>query len=53
VYLAIVLITGTVVLVANIKLYFSPTAQNAWAVFKLSSPYLAAIYLAAVIDTLI
>ncbi len=49
-YLWIVLITGLLVLTANIQLYFNPTAQKAWTVFKISSPYLAVLYTAVVID---
>lgn len=53
VYLFISLIIGAIVLTVNIKLYFSPTTQNAWTVFKLSSPYLAIVYLAAIVDILV
>ncbi|MDP2730819.1 MAG: heme o synthase [Dehalococcoidales bacterium] len=52
VYVIVTLTIGIIVLAANIKLYFSPTAQNAWLVFRLSSPYLAGIYLAVIIDIL-
>ena len=53
VYLFISLIIGAIVLTANIKLYFYPTAQNAWTVFKLSGPYLAIVYLALAVDILL
>lgn len=52
-YLFISLIIGAIVLRANIKLYFAPTAQTAWATFKISSPYLAIIYIAVAIDILL
>lgn len=52
-YLFISLIIGAIVLRANIKLYFAPTAQTAWAAFKISSPYLAIIYIAVAIDILL
>jgi protoheme IX farnesyltransferase len=52
-YLFISLIIGLIVLTANIELYFTPTAQKAWTAFKLSSPYLAIVYLAVVIDVLL
>jgi protoheme IX farnesyltransferase len=53
VYLFISVIVGLIVLVANTKLYFAPTAQRAWTVFKLSSPYLAIVYIAVAIDILL
>ncbi len=49
-YLFICLTIGLIVLTANIKFYFAPTAQKAWTAFKLSSPYLAIVYIAVVID---
>ncbi len=52
-YLLISLIMGLIVLTANIRLYFTPTAQKAWTVFKISSPYLVFVYLAVAIDVLL
>ncbi len=52
-YLFISIIAGLILLVANTKLYFAPTDQRAWTVFKLSSPYLAIIYIAVAIDILL
>jgi protoheme IX farnesyltransferase len=52
-YLFISLAIGLIVLLTNIKLYFAPTAQKAGTVFKISSPYLAIVYLAVVIDILL
>ncbi|MFQ5925285.1 MAG: heme o synthase [Dehalococcoidia bacterium] len=52
-YLIISLSVGLIVLIPNIRLYFAPTAQKAWTVFKLSSPYLAIVYLAVAIDILL
>jgi protoheme IX farnesyltransferase len=52
-YLFIAVIAGLIVLVANTKLYFAPTDQRAWTVFKLSSPYLAIVYMAVAIDVLL
>ncbi len=52
-YLLIALISGLIVLTANIKLYITPTAQKAWMAFKLSSPYLAVVYLAIAVDVLL
>lgn len=53
VYLFISLTIGLIVLIANVKLYLAPTAQKAWTVFKLSSLYLAIVYLAVALDTLL
>ncbi len=49
-YLFISLTIGLIILIANIRLYFTPTAQKAWMVFKISSPYLAIVYMAVAID---
>ncbi len=49
-YLFISLIIGLIVLIANMRLYFTPTAQKAWTVFKISSPYLVIVYIAVAID---
>ena len=49
-YLFISLVGGLIVLAVNIKLYLTPTPQNAWTAFKLSSPYLAIVYLAVAVD---
>lgn len=40
-------------LATNIKLLFSPTKDNAWLAFKFSAPYLAIIFLVAMIAFLI
>ncbi len=52
-YLFISLIIGLIVLIANINLYLAPTAQKAWLMFKLSSPYLIIVFLAAAVDILL
>ena len=52
-YLFMSLASGLIILILNIKLYFTPTAQKAWTVFKISSPYLAIIYIAVAADTLL
>ncbi len=52
-YLLIVGLSGLVVIAASIWLWRRPTPQRAWMTFKLSSPYLAVIYLAAIIDALL
>ncbi len=50
VYFFISLAIGLVLLISNINLYFTPTAQKAWMVFKLSSLYLATVYIAVLVD---
>lgn len=52
-YLFISLVIGLIVLTANIKLYFAPTTKKAWTAFKLSSPYLAIVYMAVAVDILL
>ena len=52
-YLLIAALGGLVVLAASIWLWRRPTPQRAWMTFKISSPYLAVIYLAAIIDALL
>ncbi len=53
VYLAMSALGGIVVLAMSIWLWFWPTPQRAWTAFKISSPYLAVVYLAVIIDTLL
>ncbi len=52
-YLLISLSVGLIILISNIKLYFAPTTEKAWTAFKLSSPYLALVYIAVVMDILL
>lgn len=53
VYLSISLIIGLIVLATSIKLYFAPTTERAWTVFKLSSLYLTSVYVAVAVDILL
>ena len=53
IYLFISLIIGLIVLIPNIRLYFVPTVQTAWTVFRISSPYLVIVYLAVAVDILL
>jgi len=52
-YMVIASLSGGLMLLVNIWLFLHPTKQNAWIVFKFSSPYLAIIFLAMVIDVLL
>ncbi len=49
-YLAVAAVFGLGMLVVDLKLAFDPTKARAWTAFKFSSPYLAIIFLAMVVD---
>ena len=49
VYLAITLVFDTLLLATNLKLLRAPTKSNAWLAFKFSSPYLAIVFVAAML----
>jgi heme o synthase len=49
VYLGVALVFDGLLLATNIKLLRSPTKDNAWLAFKFSSPYLAVIFLVAMV----
>ncbi len=48
-YLAVAVVFDLLLLATNIKLFVSPTKENAWLAFKFSSPYLAVIFLVAMV----
>jgi protoheme IX farnesyltransferase len=48
-YLAVVVFFDLLLLGTNIKLFVTPTKQNAWLAFKFSSPYLAFVFLVAMV----
>jgi len=50
VYLVTVSLLGCVMISLSLWLFFHPTKQNSWVVFKFSSPYLTMIFLAMIID---
>ncbi len=52
-YAAATLVFDGLLLATNLKLLASPTKDNAWLAFKFSSPYLAVIFLFAVVAVLI
>ncbi|HKZ94166.1 MAG TPA: heme o synthase [Candidatus Bathyarchaeia archaeon] len=52
-YLLVALSLGTVTTAINLWLFFKPTRRAAWFVFKFSSPYLAVIFLAMMIDVVL
>lgn len=49
VYLGVAAVFGGLLLWTNIKLLRQPTKSNAWLAFKFSSPYLAVVFLAAMV----
>jgi heme o synthase len=49
VYLTVAVVFDLLLLATNIKLFRSPTKANAWLAFKFSSPYLAVIFLVAMV----
>ena len=51
IYLAVALVFGLGLLIVDLRLAFNPTKAQAWTAFKVSSPYLAIIFLAMVVDT--
>jgi len=53
VYLLFTVIFGAILLWTNLKLLRSPNKDNAWLAFKFSSPYLAVIFLVAMIAAVI
>jgi protoheme IX farnesyltransferase len=53
VYLAVALVFDACLLATNIKLLRLPNKANAWLAFKFSSPYLAIIFLAAMVASVI
>ncbi len=50
VYLAIAAILGLGMILVDLKLVVNPTKAQAWTAFKFSSPYLAIVFLAMVLD---
>ena len=53
VYLGVALTFDLLLLATNIKLFRSPTKANAWLAFKFSSPYLAIIFLVAMLAAIL
>ncbi len=51
VYLIIAGALGLGLIIVDLKLAFNPTKAQAWTAFKLSSPYLAVVFLAMVLDS--
>jgi protoheme IX farnesyltransferase len=52
-YLLAALVVDALLLATNVKLLLAPTKANAWLAFKFSSPYLALIFLFAMIGAVV
>lgn len=50
IYLATALLTGAASLALSLHVYLHPTPQNAWRLFKFSSPYLFILFLSMMLD---
>ncbi len=50
IYLSIAGILGLGMILVDLQLAFNPTKSHAWTAFKFSSPYLAIVFLAMVLD---
>ena len=53
IYSIAAIISGAIVLFASIRLLLEPTKERAWTLFKISSPYLAILFIAMILDVII
>ncbi len=51
IYLMIAGVLGVGLILVDLKLAFNPTKAQAWTAFKFSSPYLAVVFLAMILDS--
>jgi protoheme IX farnesyltransferase len=49
-YLSIAAVLGLGMILVDLRLVSNPTKAQAWTAFKFSSPYLAIVFLAMVLD---
>ncbi len=52
IYALLAYIPGAALLATNLYLWFKPTPKNAWLAFKVTSPYLAALFLGIILDSI-
>jgi protoheme IX farnesyltransferase len=52
IYFLFAFMLSAIMLILNIRLLIKPTKENSWIVFKFSSPFLALIFLAMMLDIL-
>lgn len=53
IYALLAYIPGAALLAVNLYLWIRPTARNAWIAFKVTSPYLAALFLGIILDSVL
>ena len=53
IYLSLALVFGLLIVVGNVGLLFKPSAERAWRMFKLSSPYLFILFVGMILDVLL
>ncbi len=53
IYLGITAPSGAILLYLSLRLFFSPNQANVWRLFKFTSPHLALIFLAIILDSLL
>lgn len=52
-YLVGAVVVGAVLLLLSLKVLRSPTQRNAWILFKFTSPYLAILFLAVMVESIL
>ena len=50
IYLVTATVLGAIIFAMSIKLLVKPTEKMSWTLFKFSSPYMAALFIAMVVD---
>jgi protoheme IX farnesyltransferase len=53
IYLSVSMVTGTILVYLSVRLWLAPNADMAWRLFKFTSPHLALIFVAMMIDSAI
>ncbi len=53
IYLTVAVVIGAIVAVMSIQLLWKPDEDKAWRLFKFSSPYLAVLFIAMIVDLLL
>lgn len=53
IYSFLAYIPGAALLMVNFHLWFKPTARNAWIAFKVTSPYLAALFTGIILESIL
>lgn len=53
IYFITAIISGIIVLITSLQLLLKPTQEQAWKLFKISSPYLAILFIAMILDVIV